>query len=175
MSTMPSDSTPEAWLADLDDDDAAPRMIVSALDETTPVPEWMTRAANIAWAARDLDAELAELVGNEGLVRAVRGAQSSVDAPLLFATSVAEISVHPMPVDGSFELDIMVRWLLSDGSDRSPDRSLEETKCSVESVGKSVPAVDEGAGLYTAATDGGLTRIRLLVGTLVLLTPWFRL
>jgi hypothetical protein len=77
-----------------------------ALDASDPIPEAVRRGAVDAFAFRDLDATLAELVDEESLV-STRGPD---DGPLVFATADVEIVVDRSGRDAVGQLSPPGPW-----------------------------------------------------------------
>jgi hypothetical protein len=86
-------------------DDALLDRLGRALDAAEPIPEAAHRAALDAFAFRDLDAALAELVAEEAA--ATRGPG---DGPLVFATGDAEIVVDRSGPDAVGQLTPAGPW-----------------------------------------------------------------
>lgn len=71
---QPPELTDSEWLARLEDDEHAPRLLDAEWVQAEPVPDWMAATAALAWRSRDPDAQLAELIEAEEAVSAARDA-----------------------------------------------------------------------------------------------------
>lgn len=162
MSSVPDPL--DAWIAELHDDDAAPRLIVEALDETSPPPSWVNGAAHLAWGTRDLDAELALLVESAAVASGVRAAAAEA-VRLQFVTPRATIEVDAFASGDLVELEVSVRW-----NGESPGAGVT---CVVEMPTEQIAADEAADGSFLADVSPGRCRVRMLGAGRDLLTEWF--
>lgn len=137
---------------DLLDDDALLALLGRALHLAEPVPPDVHRAALDAFAFRDIDAALAELV--EGELAATRGD----DGPLVFATDEAEIVVDRSGRDAVGQLSPAGPW---EGRVESPRHG-------------EVPFRADDLGRFRVGLAGGPVRIVVELPNGAVRTDWFR-
>lgn len=142
---MPADEVHEA-------DDALLARLRGALEAAEPVPPDAHRAALDAFAFRDVDAALAELV--EGELAATRGD----DGPLVFATGTAEIVVDRAGRDAVGQLSPAGPWQGRVESPRHGDVAFRA----------------DDLGRFRVGLAGGPVRIVVELPDGAVRTDWFR-
>jgi hypothetical protein len=135
------------------DDDALLSLLGRALANAEPIPEGAHQAALDAFAFRDLDAELAELV--EGSFATTRGDD---DGPLVFATADTEIVVDRAGRDAVGQLSPPGPWV----------GWLESATHAV------VPFRADDLGRFRVSLAGGPVRIVVELPAGAVRTDWFR-
>jgi len=137
---------------DLHDDDALLALLGRALDAADPVPPAVHSGAIDAFAFRDIDAALAELV--EGELSATRGD----DGPLVFATDDAEIVVDRSGRDAIGQLSPAGPWAGRVESPRHGDVAFRA----------------DDLGRFRVGLAGGPVRIIVELPDGAVRTDWFR-
>jgi RNA polymerase sigma factor (sigma-70 family) len=153
----------EDWLAHLNDDSIAPRLIEQALSAVQPPPGWLHTAAMTAWQTRDLDSQLAELVSEESATAGSRDTDVA-DRIVTFAATgwSLELTVRTDSVGAT--LDGVITGVVPDSA------SWEDP------AGNSEPVRVDQAGRFVVSPEGtsrGRLRITGVSGATV--TPWITL
>ena len=108
------DDAVERWLAALNDDDSAIRIIGEAMAQLQPVPESLLAGVEAAWGSRDVDAELALLLSDETPVGASR--DGARPRQLSFRSSVLEIEVSVSSEDDGVVAEGLVFHAFGEGA-----------------------------------------------------------
>lgn len=173
----PDSLSDEAWIALLLDDETAPNLLVSALTQADPIPEWMFAGAAIAWNTRDLDSELAELLSETSSIGVARSSSQTTEDLRLLTFGIPGAGVESPRIEVSIRPDITGAMI--DGTvlgANAPEVSWEDA------FGNRAMVEVDGFGRFEIL-PGTSTRARVRFSSpasenrraVKLITPWFDL